>query len=317
MKMVVMTHRWLPLVAAGMAGALALTACGGASGDGGGAGSSGRLSLVTSFYPLAWMAQQVAGDHATVSSLTKAGAEPHDLELVPQDIAKVADADLVVYLKGFQPAVDQAVSQEADDHAYDASHAADLSLTYTPIEQGQQHSDGSGAVDPHFWLDPTRMGKVAQSLSGRLSEVDPDNASDYAANTAALEGKLAALDQQFRAGLASCANKELVTSHNAFGYLAHHYGLTQVGITGLTPEDEPKPSDLAAVTDLVKRKAVRTIYYETLVSPAIARTVAAETGATTAVLDPIEGLTDKSQGRDYLAVMRSNLANIKKGQPCP
>jgi zinc transport system substrate-binding protein len=316
MNMVVMTHR-APLVAAYLVGALALTACGGASGDGTVVASSGKLSLVASFYPLQWVAAQVAGDHAQVSSLTKAGAEPHDLELVPQDIAKVADADLVVYLKGFQPAVDQAVSQEAADHAYDASKAANLSLTYMPVEEGQQDGDESRTVDPHFWLDPTRLAKVAQGLADRLSKVDPTNASDYAANTKTLQRKFASLDQEFRAGLASCVNRNLVTSHNAFGYLARRYGLKQIGITGLTPEDEPKPSDLAAVADFVRKHAVRTIYYETLVSPVIARTVAGETGARTAVLDPIEGLSDKSEGSDYLAVMRSNLANIKKGQPCP
>jgi zinc transport system substrate-binding protein len=111
-------------------------------------------------------------------------------------------------------------------------------------------------------------------------------------------------------------NKDLVTSHEAFGYLAERYGMTQVGITGLSPDTEPQPADLARVTDFVREHKVRTIYYETLVSPAIARTVAAETGASTAVLDPIEGLTKDSDGGDYLAVMRSNLQHLREGQPC-
>ncbi|MGZ4598036.1 MAG: metal ABC transporter substrate-binding protein [Actinomycetes bacterium] len=296
-------------------GALTVTACG--SSTSGTGGSPGKLRVVASFYPLQWMAQQVAGDHAAVTSLTKAGAEPHDLELVPQDIVRVGEADLVVYLKGFQPAVDQTVSQEAGDHAYDVSAAADLSLHYTPIEAGQQHAEQSGAVDPHFWLDPTRLANVSRQLARRFASLDPSHAQDYAANATALEAKLSALDHELSTGLAGCTHKDLVTSHNAFGYLAQRYGLTQVGITGLTPEDEPKPSDLGRVADFVKQHEVRTIYYETLVSPAIADTVASETGARTAVLDPIEGLTDRSRGRDYLAVMRSNLASLQKGQPCP
>jgi zinc transport system substrate-binding protein len=128
---------------------------------------------------------------------------------------------------------------------------------------------------------------------------------------------LAQLDSDYKAALGSCQNRDLVTSHNAFAYLADRYGMTQVGIAGLTPESEPTPADLAAVTQFVKAHDVKTIYYETLVSPAIAQTVARETGAKTEVLDPIEGLTDKSQGKDYLQVMRSNLANLKTGQPCP
>lgn len=297
---------------------VALAGCGGVSGPGKPAAGvdDGELRLVASFYPLQWAAEQVAGNGAAVTSLTKPGAEPHDLELAPQDVATAADADLVVYLKGFQPAVDAAVAQEGGARALDVSKVADLNLTYTPIEEGEQHSDEAGATDPHFWLDPVRLAAVADALADRLARLDPARASQYRTNARVLRDKLEELDTEFRDGLSDCATTDLVTSHNAFGYLAQRYGLTQVGITGLTPEDEPKPSDLAAVTAFVRMHKVRTIYYETLVSPAIAETVAAETGARTAVLDPIEGLTDDSQGSDYLEVMRANLASIRKGQPC-
>lgn len=308
--------------------ALALTAiltaigtvagCSSQSGPAGPASADGvgQTALVASFYPLQWIAERVAGEGAEVVSLTKPGAEPHDLELAPQDVATVADADLVVFLKGFQPAVDEAVKQEGGDHAFDVSQAADLDLTYTPIEEGEQHTDEAGATDPHFWLDPLRLAAVADALAARLARLQPEQAGRYQSNAAALRAELEKLDGDFKAGLADCANTNLVTSHNAFGYLAQRYGLTQVGITGLTPEDEPKPQDLADITTFVGENEVRTIYYETLVSPAIARTVAAETGARTAVLDPIEGLTDESAGADYLAVMRANLASIRAGQPC-
>jgi zinc transport system substrate-binding protein len=313
------THR-LALAGLLMCCSLAVSGCGATSGpsaSGGGGGKGPHLHLVASFYPLQWAAQRVAGPQAAVDSLTKPGAEPHDLELTPRSVAAVADADLVVYLRGFQPAVDDAVNREAGGRGFDVSPSADLNLTYTPIENGEEHTDEKGARDPHFWLDPLRLAAVADALGARLAKLDPAHASLYRANSAALTRKLETLDRDFRTGLAECANPNLVTSHNAFGYLAQRYGLTQVGITGLTPEDEPKPADLAAITSFVKQHDVRTIYYETLVSPAIARTVAAETGASTEVLDPIEGLTRDSQGRDYLQVMRSNLANIEAGQPCP
>jgi len=317
--MIVMTPRFPPLAAIMLAVTLTLTVtlsgCGAPSGASSDNGK--ELHLVASFYPLQWMSQQVAGPAATVDSLTKPGAEPHDLELSPRDVAKVADASLVVYLGGFQPAVDEAVGREAADHGYDVSKVAELNLTYTPIEEGKQHDDEKGTIDPHFWLDPARLSGVADALADRLAKLDPEQAARYRSNAETLRAKLETLDKEFKAGLESCASRNLVTSHNAFGYLAQRYGLTQVGITGLTPEDEPKSADLVAVTNFARRNNVRTIYYETLISPAVARTVAAETGAVAAVLDPLEGLTSGSQGKDYLQVMRSNLANIKKGQPCP
>ena len=304
----------------GAAAALALlTATAGcaSSGADAGAGPGDRLGVVASFYPLQYVAQRVGGDRVSVTSLTKPGAEPHDLELTPQDVAAVSDARLVVYLGGFQPAVDEAVAAQAADTSFDAAPAADLDLTYTPIEEGQEVKGAAGATDPHFWLDPRRLSRVSAALEKHLAAVDPAGADAYRTNLAALQQDLDALDSDLRTGLASCTNRDLVTSHNAFGYLAQRYGLRQVGITGLTPEAEPDPAELADVTQFVRRHHVRTIYYETLVSPAIARTVAAETGAATAVLDPIEGLNDESQGDDYLAVMRANLANLQQGQPCP
>jgi zinc transport system substrate-binding protein len=316
--MIVMFFRRVPttVLMVSVSGLLALSGCSSATVAGAMPGDDRKLQLVASFYPLQWTAQQVAGDRGTVASLTKPGAEPHDLELTPREVAAAADADLVIYVKGFQPAVDGAVSQEAGDHGFDVSPAADLNLRYTLIEEGQEHADEKGATDPHFWLDPIRLAAVADAIAARLSKLDPTRADAYRANAATLTRTLRALDQDFTTGLGHCANPDLVTSHNAFGYLAQRYGLTQVGITGLTPEDEPKPGDLATIAAFVEKNRVRTIYYETLVSPAIAKTVAAETGAKTAVLDPIEGLTKDSQGSNYLQVMRANLANIEHGQPC-
>jgi len=282
-----------------------------------GTASAGAIDVVASFYPLQYVAQRVGGDHIDVSNLTPSGAEPHELELTADDTAALADADLVVYLSGFAPSVDDGVADVAGGHALDVADAADLTLTYTPIEEGEMSTADAGSRDPHFWLDPTRLAAVADAVASRLGNIDPDHADEYTANTAALGADLARLDDDYRSGLTGCAARVIVTSHNAFGYLAARYGLTQLGITGLTPEDEPSPGDLAAVSDFVETHHVTTIYYETLVSPKIAETVAAETGAHTAVLDPIEGLSKSSAGSDYLAVMRANLATLRAGQGCP
>jgi zinc transport system substrate-binding protein len=317
--MVLMTTTTRVLAAATAAvTALLLAACG-SSGDDAAAAEDG-VSVEAAFYPLQWAAERVGGDRVDVSSLTPPGAEPHDLELTPQDVASLSEADLVVYLEGFQPALDDAVV-EAGDAAWDAGDAADLSLTAAAHEDESEeehagHADEEGAVDPHFWLDPTRLADVGDALADRLAEVDPDGADTYRDNAAALRTDLEALDAEMQQGLAQCAVTTLVTSHDAFGYLADRYGLEVVGVSGLSPSTEPSPSQLAEISTLVRERGVTTVYTETLVDPAVAETVAEEAGVQTAVLDPIEGLSDESAGDDYLAVMRADLATLQEGQGC-
>ncbi|MDQ4036849.1 MAG: metal ABC transporter substrate-binding protein [Actinomycetota bacterium] len=277
--------------------------------------TGGRLDVQASFYPLQWIAERVGDEAVVVSSLTPPGAEPHDLELSAQDVGAISQADLVVYLSGFQAAVDEAVLREAEVSAFDAAEHTDLNLTYNPIEEGEQPGDRDEA-DVHFWLDPLRLADVADALADRLGEMESDNAAMFTENAQTLRAELEGLDAELRQGLADCANWLLVTSHNAFGYLAEAYGLTQIGITGLTPEEEPSAASLANLASIVEANDVRTIYVETLVSPEIAETIASEAGIETAVLDPIEGLTEESDGADYLEVMRSNLATLRAGQPC-
>lgn len=315
---------------------LALTACG--SGDGGSStggaasqgGKDGKLGVVASFYPLQHAAEQIGGQHVQVTNLTKPGSEPHDLELTPKDVATLSQADLAIYEKGLQSAVDTAVADTKPDKALDVATAANLSLTHgetigedghdhatESAEEHAGHSHGKGAKDPHFWLDPQRYAKVSQAIADRLKQADPAHAADYDANLKAFTGRLTALDSELAAGLKGCTNTTIVTSHAAFGYLADRYGLQQVAISGLSPEEEPEPAKLAEIAKYAKSHKVTTIYAETLVSPAIAQTVAKETGAQTAVLDPIEGITDSSAAKDYVGVMKANLATLKKGQSCP
>lgn len=289
-----------------------LAACGGgpsrASGD--------RLEVSAAFYPLQWLAEQVGGNRVAVTSLTKPGAEPHDLELTPREVGSVIDADVVVYLSGFQPSVDDAVGQARQGSAFDARSSANLDLASTPLEDGREQRTGAGAADPHFWLDPTRTAEVADALASELAERDPGHAAIYRANVRSVKATLADLDRRFARSLRNCASRDLVTSHNAFGYLARRYRLRQVAVTGLTPDQEPSPRGLARTARFVRDHDVHTIYTETLASPATAAAVAKETGAQTDVLDPIEGLNDDSRGADYPAIMRSNLATLVRDQRC-
>jgi zinc transport system substrate-binding protein len=286
----------------------ALTGCGDEP-----AGADGKLPVVTAFYPLQFVSERVGGDVVGVSTLTKPGAEPHDVELTARQVGEVSDAGLIVYLAGFQPAVDDAVKQNGGDRAFDAATAVEM----INAAEADAHAEGEPehtGVDPHVWLDPTRLAGIADRLAERLGKADPAHAADFTARAATLRTELTALDAEFKTGLANCARRELVTSHTAFGYLADRYELTQIGITGVDPETEPSPQRLAAVAAEAREHGTTTIFFETLVSPKVAETIAKEVGAQTAVLDPIEGLTDGSA--DYFSVMRANLAALRLGLEC-
>ncbi len=310
-----MTPRALGILLAALALAM-VSGCAGAEGR----GASDTVKVSAAFYPLQFAAEQVGGDHVEVTGLTKPGTEPHDLELAPKDVAALAQSDVVVYEKGFQPAVDAAVGDQAKDAAFDVSEAAKLDLTAPASdhagESAEEHDAHESGADPHFWLDPTRYAAVATALAARLGQVDPAHAADYTRNAEALSQRLTALDAEFTSGLATCTSKDLVTSHAAFGYLADRYGLKQEGISGISPDAEPSAAQMREIAQHIAEHGVRTVYAETLVSPALADTIARETGATVAVLDPVEGISDASPGKDYFEVMRANLATLKKGQRC-
>ncbi|GAA2738843.1 zinc ABC transporter substrate-binding protein [Pedococcus aerophilus] len=314
-----MTPRLLGLSAAAIAIAM-VSACGSAGESG---ASDGKVTVAAAFYPLEYAVSQIGGDHVAVQALTKPGAEPHDLELNPKQVGEVAQADLVVYEKGFQPAVDDAVKGEAADSAFDVSPAARLDLLATEDghdhagESQEEHSAHEGeAKDPHFWLDPLRYADVGDAIAAELGKRDSANAAAYTANAEKFRAQMVSLDGEFRTGLKTCKVKDLVTSHAAFGYLSEAYGFTQESITGLTPDSEPSPSALADLAAHIRESGATTVYAETLVSEDVAKTLARETGATLAVLDPIEGITTKSAGQDYPSVMRANLATLEAGQEC-
>ena len=311
--------RRLALGAAIVATALAAAGCGSGAGPG---PTDGRPQVVTSFYPLQFATERIGGGALDVSVLTKPGAEPHDLEITPQDLARMTRSTLVIYSKGFQPAVDEAVQQVDSERVLDVSGAGNLTLTSAADEDhaGESADEHAGhaheGADPHFWLDPQRYASVAEAIGARLAELEPARAATVKENTKAFVDELAQLDKEFTTGLKSCTIRQLVTSHSAFTYLAERYGFEQHGITGISPEAEPSAAGLAAIAALVRDHGVSTIYQETLVEPHFAQTVAATTGATMATLDPIEGITDASAGKDYFEVMRSNLATLKQGQDC-
>jgi len=265
-----------------------------------------ELTVVASFYPLEYVAEHVGGDLVNVVPLASPGVEPHDLELSPSNVRQVASADLVLYLSGFQPAVDDAlVATKA--RAFDAATAVQLRAS-------QPDNDRSGeAIDPHFWLDPTLLATYATALGQQFAQLDPDHSATYLSNATTLAASLRDLDTTFTDGLAQCERRDIVTSHEAFAYLAARYDLRQIGVAGVDPETEPSPARLLDIRDLVNTTNTTTIFTESLANTAVADAIARDTGATTAVLDPIESV---AQGDDYASVMSRNLDSLRTALDC-
>ncbi|QBI53136.1 metal ABC transporter substrate-binding protein [Streptomonospora litoralis] len=332
--------------------AAVLTAAG--CGDGGQAAgeASGKLSVVTGVYPLQWLAEQVGGDHVDVANLTEPGAGPHDLELTPRQIGQVGEADVAFYVAGLQPAVDDAVESQGGGNALDVAELVDLRTLEANAEaaegghdhgaqeggdhehggeastddaqeggdhdhdHGEEGAHGHGALDPHMWLDTERFAEAASGLADRLAELDPDHSADYAANAESVDGLLGEIGTEYTEGLAECESRDIVVSHSAFGYLAARFDLHQISPAGLDPHSEPSPARLAEVAATVREHDITTVFTEPLSDSGAARTIAAEADAETAILDPIEGITDRSPGDDYPSIMRANLDTLTEALRC-
>ncbi|MFE6972866.1 metal ABC transporter substrate-binding protein [Streptomyces sp. NPDC057682] len=294
-------------------GLTALTAC--SASDAADRKNGDRLDVVASFYPMQFLAERIGGDHVSVTTLTKPGVEPHDLELSPREVGRLSSADFILYLKGLQPAVDDAIKLSESKHTLDAATLTSLEDHGAEVggeEHGHEHHGDEAGADPHVWLDPVKYAEVARGVGKSLEKTDPEHAADYRRNTDALVTRLGALDTAFKQGLAGTATKTFITTHSAFGYLAERYGLTQEGIAGIDPEAEPSPARIGELHTIAREKKVTTVFFETLASDKTAKTVARDTGLRTDVLDPLEGITGKSRGTDYIEVMESNLAALKK-----
>ncbi|MFT4296373.1 MAG: zinc ABC transporter substrate-binding protein [Micropruina sp.] len=275
------------------------------------------LKVTASFYPFEYLAAQIGKDLVTITDLTQPGAEPHDLELSPKQVAGIAESDLLIYQKGFQAAVDSALSTVSPKRTVDTASFLPLRPAEHE-EEGADHGDGHdhGALDPHTWLDPTNMVTVAEHVRDALAEAMPNAKDTFTANAETLITQLKQLDTDYRTGLTSCQRKVFITSHEAFGYLANRYGLEQVGISGIEPDTEPTAARIAEVQKLAKANGVTTIFFETLVSPTVAKSIAGDLKLATDVLDPLEGLTKESRGSDYIEVMKSNLSSLQKANGC-
>jgi zinc transport system substrate-binding protein len=278
--------------------ATALLASAGACSDSG-SGGDGKVKVVAAFFPMAELARAVGGNHVAVTTLTPPGVEPHDLELNTRQVDQAHAAAVIVYLgHGFQPGV-QDLAGQVKGEKVDA-------LSQVPVV----------GDDPHVWLDPVLMSRIAVQVQAALTRVDPDRKDIYAANVRRYAQQLTALDAAFRTGLDKCDRNVMVTSHAAYLYLAKRYGLEQEAVTGASPESEPSPARLAELTTLVNDAGVTTIFTEPLVTGGSAAALARETGTKTATLDPLEGPPKTAPDATYIQLMRKNLRTLQVALGC-
>ncbi|MFD7874275.1 metal ABC transporter substrate-binding protein [Streptomyces sp. NPDC059766] len=313
-------RRHISGVAIAVACALGLTGLTSCTTDSAAAAGAGQFDVVASFYPMAFLAERIGGGHVHVTSLTKPGQEPHDLEVSVRQRVRLEEADAVLYLKGLQPTVDEVVAQSEARTKIDAAALTTLERHGTEVgghaaehdgdDHGHDHGETAGK-DPHIWLDPVKYAEVARGVGAAFEKADPKHAADYRRNTAALVGELGELDTRFREGLAGTGSKVFITTHAAFGYLAERYGLTEEAVSGLDPESEPSVNRVKDLETMARADGVTTVFYETLVSDRTARTIAKDAGLRTDVLDPIEGITDSSRGTDYFSVQEANLKALQ------
>lgn len=294
-----------------------------------------KLSVVTSIYPLYFLASSIGGDHVDVVNLVPAGVEPHDWTPKSRDLIRVSKADLFVYngagLEGWTHDFLEGIQADSDVRVIEASAGIAL-ISGNPEDEheheagGHDHADGEEAhtvddghdhglgVDPHTWVSPKSMMVMAETLRGQFAAIDPANAAAYEAGYEALLARLSKLDAAFEQRLAELPKRDIIVSHQAFGYLCRDYGLNQIAIMGLSPEAEPKAKDLARIAAEAKANGITYIFFEELVSDDLARTLANEAGAEVLVLNPVEGLTpeQEAQGEDYVTIMETNLQNLIK-----
>jgi zinc transport system substrate-binding protein len=304
MKKIVASVALVVVIAAGVLFAVHRNSLGGQDAN--------RLQVTSSYYPLYDFAKNVGGDKVQVTNVTPAGAEPHDYEPSPKALADAQKSEVFIYNGGhMEPWVNNFV-KDYKQTAVKASAGIDL------MTADDEENPSEQVQDPHFWLDPVLAQAIINNIRDGLSQADPANKDFYAKNASEYNAKLAQLDTDYRQGLASCGLHTIISSHDAFSYLGKRYGLTIASIAGVSTEEEPSAAKLVELSQLVKDQDIKYVFFESLVSPRLADTIATETGAKTLVFDPIEGLTDadQKQGKNYLSVQRENLQNLRTALAC-
>ncbi len=302
-------------------------------------GENEELTVVASFYPLAYLTQEVAGDTIDVVNLIPSGGEPHHYEPTVKQMAMLENADLFVFQgAGMESWVEsQEESLEAKGvKLLEASSHLDLLKTEDGHHEEEHHDEHEheheddhedehredehhhdhGEFDPHTWLDPVLAIETVKLIEHELAELDPANTDTFSANADALIAELSQLNDEFKSTLGDCEINAFITSHDAFQYLAHRYNLEVVAVAGISPHDEPSAVQIAELIEHAAEENIEHIFFEVLANSETAETLAAEAGLTPLVLDPIGGLSKDTADGTFVSLMKSNLENLKTGLRC-
>ncbi|PIY72010.1 ABC transporter substrate-binding protein [Candidatus Roizmanbacteria bacterium CG_4_10_14_0_8_um_filter_33_9] len=274
--------------------------------------TSKKITITASFYPLAFLAKRIGDEYVDVINLTPAGAEPHDFEPTTKDMATIEKSSLLIMNGMGVEMYEKKLNEQL------AGSSVKIVLAGKEFAIQDIVKDGTKRKDPHVWVDPVLYGKMAQKIAGEMGKLDTAHASEYKKNANQLVEELNSLDRSYKQELASCTLHKIVTAHTAFGYLAHRYGFEQIGISGISPEEEPSPKELKLITDFVKKEGVNHILLEELAPRVWGETVAAETGAQVLVLNPLEGITpdEEKDGVNYISIQKKNIESLKIALQC-
>jgi len=270
-----------------------------------------KLKVTASFYPLYYFSSEIGKDLAQVTNITPAGAEPHDYELSSQEVKNIQSSQILILNGGKLEPWGDKIKTELSTKTIVISAGQNI------INQNSEE-DGQAMLDPHVWLSPSLAQEEVQIILHGFIQADPKNAVIYTKNAQNLMERLNTLHEQYQTGLADCKLRDFITAHTAFAYIARDYHLNQIGISGLSPNIEPSPTQLADLAKLAQEKNIKYVFFESLVSPKLAQTLAQEIGAQTLVLNPLEGLTttEINQEKNYFTIMQDNLTNLRLALQC-
>lgn len=266
--------------------------------------SEDKKTIYASFYPVAELVKMISGDKYDVKTIIETSEEPHSFELTSQAMKDLSKADLIAYNgAGMESFIDDLKDNVKDDDKF-----LDLSDGLTLLDSSKEGSD-MASINPHTWLSIKNAKVMVDNIYRKLSSMDPDNEKYYKDKLDEALAKFDDLDKKFSDELSKVKDKEkyFVVSHAAFNYLADDYGLKQVAVTGISPEEEPSAKDLKTIADFVKEKNIKTIFFEGKATPKVAETLAKNTGTKTSTLYTMENLDDDMIEKGYFGLMEENL----------
>jgi zinc transport system substrate-binding protein len=293
--------------------------------------SDGKLKVVATIFPIYDFALNVGGDRVKVSMLLPPATDAHNYELKPEDIVKVSKADIFLF-----------TNFEMEQWAYKIIQAAGEKTNVLPVETGSgafllplsyedgrhahhgnnghdEHTEHASKFDPHIWLDLDNAQKMVDNIARAFIKKDSRSSDYYLKNAQEYKLKLIALDKRYRNELNKCKTKTILhAGHWAFAYLAKQYNFIYVAASNVTADAEPTPQKMVSLIEQVKAENIRYIYYEDLVAPRLAQTIARETGTELLKLSNGHDISkeDMKSGLSFILLIENNLNTLKKGMQC-